>query len=192
MYKSVCLRLKSAPKFYFTRGITNYYKIFPQTLPQGPPPAGNFEIDLKQLRSEYIQAQRNAHPDVAGEGSQVSSADISNAYRALANPLTRAEHILALNDLNPLEESASLDDEDLLMEIMITRERVSDAERVDELGPIAADNEKLFAESEAKVAAALNKGDFETAKSALIELTYLNKVRQAIDEKKEKLEGESK
>lgn len=192
MYKSVCLRLKSTPRFYFTRSITNYYSIFPKTLPQGPPPAGKFEIDLKQLRNEYIQAQKNAHPDVAGEGSQVSSADISNAYRSLSNPLTRAEHILALNNHNPLEESASLDDEDLLMEIMITRERVNDAEQVSELETIAADNDKLFAESEEKVAAALNKGDFENAKSVLIELTYLNKVRQSIEEKKEKLESESK
>lgn len=126
---------------------------------------------------------------MAGSGSQVSSAELSNAYRALSNPLTRAEHILELNSVNPLQESASLQDEDLLMEIMMAREHVSEAESEEELQPITKENDERYTQAEQKIAEALNAGDFDTAKAVLVQLTYWTKLREAIDAKIEELKS---
>lgn len=170
------------------RYISNYYRLFPETLPDGPPPKGKFDVDVKQLRNEYLRAQRQAHPDVAGGDSQVNSAELSSAFRVLRDPIARAEHILTLKGANPLEEGAgTLEDEDLLMDIMMSREFVSEAESKDELEPIIAQTNEKLASLERAVGDALERDDVETAQKKLIELTYVAKLQQAADQKKEEL-----
>lgn len=59
-----------------------YYALFPQTLPDGPPPTGPFEIDTRALRREFLTLQAASHPDfhhsagsssASAEGEQESS-----------------------------------------------------------------------------------------------------------------------
>ncbi|KUI65986.1 J-type co-chaperone JAC1, mitochondrial [Cytospora mali] len=40
-----------------------YYALFPQTLPDGAPPDGPFDIDVRALRREFLQLQAASHPD---------------------------------------------------------------------------------------------------------------------------------
>lgn len=40
-----------------------YYALFPQTIPDGPPPTGPFDIDTRALRREFLQLQAASHPD---------------------------------------------------------------------------------------------------------------------------------
>ncbi|OAA64334.1 Co-chaperone Hsc20 [Niveomyces insectorum RCEF 264] len=40
-----------------------FYALFPKTLPQGPPPHGPFDINLRALRTEFLRLQAAAHPD---------------------------------------------------------------------------------------------------------------------------------
>lgn len=102
-----------------------YYALFPQSLPEGPPPTGPFEIDTRALRREFLQLQAASHPDfhhsagsssTEGEGSTTTSSTntpsssshstsrrkaeaisshINAAYKTLSDPLARAQYLLA-------------------------------------------------------------------------------------------------
>ncbi|KAI6380787.1 hypothetical protein MCOR25_001459 [Pyricularia grisea] len=70
---------KQAPR----PGEPDYYALFPQTLPSGPPPAGPFAIDTRALRREYLQLQAAVHPDfhhaAGGSSSNTTETDASAA-----------------------------------------------------------------------------------------------------------------
>lgn len=191
MLASVKQTLKG-PNFGFRhqhlRSVSDYFAYFPKTAPNGPPPKGPFDIDLKKLRAEYISAQKLSHPDVAGPESQLNSAELGIAYKILRDPVTRGEHILALQNANPLEEGAStLENEDLLMAIMMTREQVSEAESKAELDSVIDKNDKLWDATLKEMATALEQGKTEVAQSKLVKLTYWNKIKQAIEDKLEEI-----
>ena len=98
----------------------DYYNLFPQTLPKGPPPAGPFSINTRQLRSEFLQLQAKAHPDRFSSLSSASSsspshnltekrkaealsAHINAAYKTLQDPLLRAQYLLSLRSGDNIE-----------------------------------------------------------------------------------------
>ncbi|KFX90050.1 hypothetical protein O988_08368, partial [Pseudogymnoascus sp. VKM F-3808] len=85
-----------------------HYSLFPLTLPDGPPPAGPFTIDLPNLRREYLRLQAAAHPDVhsgpAKARAEAASAVINDAYTTLRDPLRRAEYILSLHGIDTKKE----------------------------------------------------------------------------------------
>ncbi|POS75525.1 DnaJ domain-containing protein [Diaporthe helianthi] len=96
-----------------------YYDLFPETLPQGPPPDGPFDIDLRALRREFLRLQAASHPDYFHSAStssnpssspsdpedtsaarrhrqaEAASSHINAAYKTLSHPLLRAQYILA-------------------------------------------------------------------------------------------------
>lgn len=96
-----------------------YYDLFPESLPQGPPPQGPFDIDVRALRREFLRLQAASHPDYFHSASATSSSSSSDAnqteeaaarrrrqaeaasshinaaYKTLSHPLLRAQYILA-------------------------------------------------------------------------------------------------
>ncbi|KAI3395908.1 hypothetical protein diail_693 [Diaporthe ilicicola] len=96
-----------------------YYDLFPESLPQGPPPQGPFEIDVRALRREFLRLQATSHPDYFHSAStssadgtstdnnnnnaaakmrrqaEAASSHINAAYKTLSHPLSRAQYILA-------------------------------------------------------------------------------------------------
>lgn len=96
-----------------------YYDLFPESLPQGPPPQGPFDIDVRALRREFLRLQAASHPDYFHSAStssssssapdpentaaaakrrrqaEVTSSHINAAYKTLSHPLLRAQYILA-------------------------------------------------------------------------------------------------
>lgn len=110
-------------KFDLTKRLP-YYDLFPETLPQGPPPQGPFDIDVRALRREFLRLQAASHPDYFHSASTTNSSDSSSpssspsspeniaaakrrrqaeaisshinaAYKTLSHPLLRAQYILA-------------------------------------------------------------------------------------------------
>ncbi|KAK4240326.1 HSCB C-terminal oligomerization domain-containing protein [Achaetomium macrosporum] len=104
-----------------TSPIPTYYALFPETLPNGPPPQGKFHIDLRALRREFLRLQAASHPDfhhhaAASSSSSPSTAEqpsssssskspariraeatsalINAAYKTLSSPLLRAQYLL--------------------------------------------------------------------------------------------------
>lgn len=97
-----------------------YYDLFPESLPQGPPPQGPFDIDVRALRREFLRLQAASHPDYFHSAStstttsssedpqrteeaaarrrrqaEAASSHINAAYKTLSHPLLRAQYILA-------------------------------------------------------------------------------------------------
>ncbi|KAK7725063.1 molecular chaperone [Botryosphaeria dothidea] len=163
-----------------------HYTFFPKTLPQGPPPAGPFAIDLRTLRNEFLQLQAAAHPDRHGAGNkrraEALSARINEAYKTLQNPLLRAQHLLQLRGIDVAEdERLKVEDPELLMEVLEARERIEEAESEEELLAMKEENEKKIEESVGVLDRAFKEDDVETAKEEAVRLRYWVNIKDSLD-----------
>ena len=90
-----------------------------------------FDLDLDQLETVYLQQSAEAHPDRHPDpADQAEAADraarINEAYRTLKDPESRANALLAIHGGAAREEDTSLPP-DLLMEVMEQREAIEAA-----------------------------------------------------------------
>ena len=119
----------------------NFYEIFSQSLSSGPPPRGPFSINLQQLRKEFLQLQQNAHPDrhppEVKHRAETISAQINEAYKTLQDPLLRAQYLLSLRGFDvACDETAKVDDLELLTEVMEAREEIEATSEEEQLLPL--------------------------------------------------------
>lgn len=103
----------------------NYFQLF-----QVP---AQFDLDLAELGTRYLELQRNFHPDNFAAGSErdrllavQQAANINDAYHSLKQPLLRAEHLLALRGVKISHEQRSFTDTSFLMQQMELRELLGD------------------------------------------------------------------
>src|SRR5438046_8616665 len=82
----------------------NYFELF--GLPQ------RFGCDPVSLEDAYRRLQTEVHPDRFASGSDQekrlalqSSARVNEAYRALKDPVSRAQYLLSLNGIDALSET---------------------------------------------------------------------------------------
>ena len=95
--------------------------------------AAEFSLDVSSLSVTYRELQRQYHPDkfvTASEQQQrialQKSAQINDAYQTLINPISRAEHLLALHGVELKDEQQSMKDMEFLMQQMALREALED------------------------------------------------------------------
>ena len=162
------------------------YDVFPSLGPAAIPPQGTFKIDLRALKKEFLQLQARAHPDRMPmdqkRKAEGASARINEAYKTLQNPLLRAQYILSLRGIDVAEdETAKVDDAELLMEVLETREVIEEAESEEDLIPLKEGNEKRVEGSEAILDEAFKNDDMETAKTEAVKLRYWINIRESID-----------
>lgn len=165
---------------------STHYTLFPSTLPKGPPPAGPFPIDTRALRREFLQLQTLAHPDrhtgsdkARAEGT---SALINEAYKTLSSPLHRAQYILSLNGIDVAEdETAKVDDPELLGEVLDAREVIEGAEEEEELAELRMQNEERIRASENSLGDLCERGDWGRAKEEAVRLRYWVNIREALN-----------
>ena len=74
--------------------------------------------------------------EIAAELSSV----VNKAYGTLLNPFSRAEYIMQLEDIH-ISETESLNDPELIMEVMEAREELDSAESREDADRILAENE---------------------------------------------------
>ncbi|KAJ9631827.1 molecular chaperone [Taxawa tesnikishii (nom. ined.)] len=163
-----------------------HYDFFPQTLSEGPPPGGHFSVDLRALRREFLQLQAKAHPDLAPPDrkrqAEGLSARINEAYKTLQNPLLRAQYLLSLQGIDVAEdETLKVEDPELLMEVLETRETIEDAQSEEDLEPLKAMNEERVERSVKVLEDAFKNGDIQTAKEEAVRLRYWVNIRESID-----------
>lgn len=175
-----------------------YYALFPQTLPDGPPPAGPFDIDVRALRREFLQLQAASHPDFHHAASSSStetsasrrqaealSSHINAAYKTLSSPLLRAQYILAERYGYDLagDEASSLTgppDPELLSNVLEARETIEEAESESDLEQGKEENDDRIRESLNKLAEAFAQEDVETAVRETVRLRYWENIRESI------------
>jgi molecular chaperone HscB len=163
-----------------------HYEFFPKTLPCGPPPKGPFKIEIRELRREFLQLQAVAHPDRHPASlktrAEATSARINEAYKTLQNPLLRTQYLLSLRGINVAEdETAKVEDPDLLMEVLDAREEIEEAQEEHELDAMKKINNGRIEASEKILDEAFRKDDMDLAKAEAVKLRYWVNIKESLD-----------
>lgn len=149
--------------------------------------AESFDLDIKGLEKAYFDIQRAAHPDRQIGKSEAEriiaierSMDANEAYEALKNPLTRAEHLLALKAVHVNSEADTVKpSQALLVEMMELREQIADSrEDGRKLLQLVSDIRKAADDSTDAIAEALAANDLDHAAQCTIRLHYLGKAAE--------------
>lgn len=191
--------------------ITNYYTLFPKTLPGGPPqppsrvpdsltltepdrPAPVFHINPRELRKEFIQLQSLHHPDkfpagsVAHQRAYALSTLLNNAYKTLSDPLLRSQYLLQeLYDIDVMSEdnSAHPSDPETLMVVMEAQEELEGASREggeEIVQNLKDENNRRIFETEKELGAAFEAGDKDRARDQSVKLKYWKSLQSGLQE----------
>lgn len=183
--------------------ITNYYTLFPSTLPSGPPPnpETKFDIPLRTLRTEFLSLQNRTHPDKYPPGApkqkaEALSALLNEAYRTLSDPLARAQYLLKIqhNIDVTAEESAATDkqalDPETLMAVMEVQEKIEElaeeegsgeeAEKVIE--EMKGENRERVEEGVKVLGEMVERGDVEGMRRECVRLRFWYSVGEGLKE----------
>jgi molecular chaperone HscB len=155
-------------------------------LPSGPPPSGNFTIDLSSLKKEFLQLQSRAHPDLHPASqknkAQAASARINEAYKTLQSPLRRAQYLLSLKGIDVVEdETAKIEDPELLMEVMEMQEEIEEAETEQDLEGMKRHNDGRIERSVENLEEAFKRDDIQSAKNEAVRLRYWINIKESLD-----------
>lgn len=159
--------------------VSSHYSIFRTSLPLGPPPAGPFDIDLASLRREYLDLQSRFHPDKfppeQRARAEALSSRINEAYRALRDPLVRAQYLLFHVygiDVTCEDNSSHPMDSGILMEVMEVQESIEEAGTEEQIRELKEQNRERVEQTIRSLADAFSSGDAEAARRECIRLRY--------------------
>ena len=103
----------------------NFFEIF--SLPVA------WEVDFEQLDIKFRALQKALHPDRYATKNDFekrlavqTAATINQAYQTIKNPLSRAQYLLELENLDASQETHVTSDGQFLMEQMLVREALSE------------------------------------------------------------------
>jgi molecular chaperone HscB len=140
------------------------------------------ELEPASLDRAYFALQRQWHPDrfvakPAAERARASSeaAALNDAYRTLKDPLGRAFYLAALRGVELPGDGKTIDDPDLLMEAMETREELHETGTVEAVDALAARVRDDMKASLAGLGDLFLAGDKPAIRKALLRLRYLDK-----------------
>lgn len=157
------------------------------------------DLEPAALDKAYFALQRQWHPDrfVAKPADErakasVEAAALNEAYRTLKDPLSRAVYLASLKGVELPSDGKTIDDPELLMEVMDAREELEEASSVGEVDALAKfareDLEKGLRDL-VKLFAANDKHDI---KKALLRLRYLDKFADEAKSRRANLERKSR
>jgi molecular chaperone HscB len=114
--------------------------------------------------------------------AEALSARINEAYKTLQNPLLRAQYLLSLRGIEVAEdETAKVDDPELLIEVLDAREQIEEAEKEEDLSELRDANDAKIVESEQVLEKAFKQDDLGRAKSEAVKLRYWVNIKESID-----------
>jgi molecular chaperone HscB len=122
------------------------------------------------------------HPQSDKKRAEALSSRINEAYKTLQNPLLRAQYLLSLRGIELAEdETAKVEDPELLMEVLDAREAIEEAEKEEDLEEMKEVNEARIRASEEVLEKAFAEDDVESAKGEAVRLRYWVNIRESID-----------
>jgi len=172
-------RLIDFSQDYFTLfGLPRRYRLDPAT--------------LDTLEAAYRALQRRVHPDRYAAAAETerrlalqSAARVNEAYRALKDPVRRAQHLLSLHGIEALGETDTSLPAAFLQEQLERREALAEAAAEGDAGRLAALLDATRAEiagMEASLAEHLDeRRELDTARDELRKLRFLTKVAADIE-----------
>lgn len=168
-----------------------YFDWFSQT--------AQFDIDLQALRSEYLDLQKQLHPDKSAGQQDVDQAEVvmlntrlNDAYDKLKDPVKRAIYLLELAGVEYDPDRQTQDDPIYLMAQLEMREQLA------ELDPGNADIDEKFEhfreqamqqleQHSQNFKAAYQKSDWNAAGVAIGRMMFADKLGRDINEREEEL-----
>jgi molecular chaperone HscB len=140
------------------------------------------ELDAAALDKAYFARQRQWHPDrFVGKPPEerarasVEAAALNDAYRTLKDPLTRAVYLAALSGVELPGDGKTIDDPELLMEVMDAREELHEASSIAEVDALARFAREDLQEGLAGLPSLFLANDKPAIRKALLRLRYLDK-----------------
>jgi molecular chaperone HscB len=140
------------------------------------------ELELAALDRAYFARQRQWHPDrfvakPADERARASAeaAALNDAYRTLKDPLSRAIYFATLKGVELPGDGKTIDDPELLMEVMDAREELQEATSVAEVDALAAFAREDLENALAGLPRLFLANDKPAIRKALLRMRYLDK-----------------
>jgi molecular chaperone HscB len=156
------------------------------------------ELEPASLDRAYFALQRQWHPDrfVArppDERARASTeaAALNDAYRTLKDPLSRAVYLAELRGVELPGDGKTIDDPDLLMEAMETREALHEAATPDAVETLAAEAKRTAQEALDGLADLFLHEDKPAIRKTLLRLRYLDKFAEEARARRMNLERSS-
>jgi molecular chaperone HscB len=151
-----------------------------------------FRIDAAALERAYRALQSDVHPDrhVGGTDAEKrlalqASARVNEAYRALQDPVARAEYLLHLRGVDVRTETDNALPVAFLTQQLERREDAEEAADSQDEPRLAALVDAVRADAaglQAEVEAALDAGDLERGRRRVRELRFLTHLVEDLDE----------
>ncbi len=159
--------------------------------------ARGFEIDAADLDRRYFAFQRNLHPDRFARRSareraiaEGQSASLNQAYEILKEPVARAAYLLELAGRpSAAAHAATVEDEELLSEVLENREALMDAEDVEAVDALASRAAAAAVRCLAELARAFAQDDLDAADRLTTRMRYWRKLGEETRAKRRLLEG---
>jgi len=140
------------------------------------------ELEPATLDRAYFARQRQWHPDrfvakPADERARASAeaAALNDAYRTLKDPLSRAIYFATLKGVELPGDGKTIDDPDLLMEVMDAREELQEASSVGEVDALAAFAREDLEKGLATLPRLFLANDKPAIRKTLLRLRYIDK-----------------
>ncbi|CAG8495034.1 4387_t:CDS:2 [Paraglomus brasilianum] len=144
-----------------------------------------YDIDMGELRRNFLTLQQRVHPDGYSQKdqkeyayAQQQSSMINKAYQTLRDPIERSLYMLELNNVT-IDEAESVDDPELLMEVLEAREQLEGASNEDEAKVVQDGSEARMNSLVEDISKAFKNKDYPLAKKLTIQLRYWNNIRNA-------------
>ena len=151
-----------------------------------------FRIDTRALDDAYRALQSEVHPDRHASGNDAdrraaveSSTNVNAAYRALKDPVERANYLLSLRGVDAFDENDTRLSIDFLEAQLERREQAAEAAAASDVGALdrilAGVREELRAREHDVARLLEDDARQDEAKSAVRELKFLAKVAEDVD-----------
>lgn len=144
-----------------------------------------YDIDLKELAEKYRDLQRILHPDKYSQKSETEkdfsiqhSSLVNKAYNTILKPLTRGLYMLRLKE-EDLEKETQMDLV-FLDRIMDINESIIEADSLEVIQALQAENQKVLHCLNAEISQAFLKDDKTLAKQLLVKLKYYVNIEEKI------------
>merc|ERR1712086_258026 len=150
----------------------------------------SFDLDPKQLHTTYKSLQKQLHPDrFACRPEELSLAHehaslLNISYSTLKAPHKRAIYLLSLQSIDVCDESStSIDDVELLSEIMDYRMELEDASTIEDIQRMLHQIQMRLEECINETSIAFKDGNMEQAARHSIRLQYVFKLSQELEQR---------
>jgi molecular chaperone HscB len=158
-----------------------------------------YRFDPVELDRAYRALQSEIHPDRYASADEPerrralqSSARVNEAYRALKDPVGRAQYLLSLRGIDALPETDTALAQDFLERELERREALADAHGARDPAQLDALLREVRADAaalEASLANRLDAEEWNAAREAVRELRFLSKVAGDIEAALADVEG---